>query len=855
MLEASAVTSTTSSGIRQTRQIFQSSIMNDESSMRSTNSRSASISSLSDFDAGQPNVVYGSLSEIDRSLNDLLLDFKGKCEALERQLEMFASSVRQLGSSLGLYKGSREFQQKLSSIRRLLDEEPQVERLFNEILSRDRHSPKIFRQTEKWVHQDLWLLVDAIGIFSTAWDDFPEFVDNDRRHFLTALEQHLLVWLNILGFYEHSPEFGRCVRELMFDTILELDHVTRRLADFIATGVQEISFAQRHSTQILLNSATIATFFSAVTVTTLQYTIPGPQSVASPLQIAVNALWFSSLVLSVSCAINSLLAMTWRQAIYSTPQRRVPWWVRIWFKQTPIVLLSLSVLSFLAGLLCYVFLTQDMITTIVVSTLTSIVALGLGAISVWFAWERWDFSRVRRKLWLQEAHEKLESSRWMFMVDYVMGSIWRPRTTSLPTRSSLARRRSRFSPIPTSTTAGEKVNEPENAWDILKSHVRSRGQDLSSRDVNQSRIATINMNEPGIGYSNAIFAEFDHQTLLRESDDFIRDVQFSPKGTWFAACTRSTCYIYQVKPHVDMHQILKHPFGRIRQLEWSPGEKWLLIRVSGGIELWEIRQVSQTSRHVLYLNQILQNKLGICQKEWIGKVVKKVQWINDMAFLVLNEDGLVRFNISDGGHLTQGTAFSFDRTLHTFAVVPPGNHILVIGAHRSRVHEDIPFPRRTIRSVTTYNLITGQPLQSFPLLRDVRWISISCDGVHALFGFNHRPPELWSFEGEKISFKHRFLSDKDRFSGPPHFVGPRDEFVACASLAGSIHIWKRDENEIVLSLAMPLASNRSPELGGAAAIPMMTWNRGTAMFASAAAEVNFWMPKRSRSRVPSPSTG
>jgi hypothetical protein len=29
-------------------------------------------------------------------------------------------------------------------------------------------------------------------------------------------------------------------------------------------GVQEISFAQKHSTQILLNTATIATFFSAV---------------------------------------------------------------------------------------------------------------------------------------------------------------------------------------------------------------------------------------------------------------------------------------------------------------------------------------------------------------------------------------------------------------------------------------------------------------------------------------------------------------------------------------------------------------------------------------------------------------
>jgi hypothetical protein len=46
---------------------------------------------------------------------------------------------------------------------------------------------------ETWVHRDLWLLVDAIALFSTAWTDFPEFADNDRRHCLVKLEQHLLV--------------------------------------------------------------------------------------------------------------------------------------------------------------------------------------------------------------------------------------------------------------------------------------------------------------------------------------------------------------------------------------------------------------------------------------------------------------------------------------------------------------------------------------------------------------------------------------------------------------------------------------------------------------------------------------
>ncbi|KAJ7127000.1 WD40-repeat-containing domain protein [Mycena epipterygia] len=771
------------------------------------NDEDATVSSVYDFDTRHRS-VYPTASNGDRSLNELIHDFKCNCEGLERQLQMFASSVRQLGSSLGLYKGSREFQQQLSNVRRLLEDESQIELLFNKIPSNLHNAPQTpYYPAETWVHKDLWSLVDAIGLFSTAWDDFPEFANNDRRHCVVALEQHLLVWLNILGSYESSPEFLHCVRELLFETNLELGHLTQRLADFIATGVQEISFAQKHSTQILLNSATIATFLSAVTVTTIQYSF---QAVTSPLQISVNTLWFSSLVLSVSSAINSLLAMTWRQAIYSTPQRRVPWWVKIWFKQTPILLLSLSVLSFLAGLLCFVFLTQNRITKMVVSTLTAVVALGLGSISVWFAWERWDFSRLRRQLWLQEATEKLERSWGVFLYDFIISIIWKPTSTSLPTRSP--RLPSRHPLIPQSVRSSQNIDEGENI----------AGNRLM-RDTQKALATTAD-------YSDAVFPEFMLQRTLKlgQSEDMIRHVQFSSKGTWFAACTRSICYVYQVQPQISLHQALKHPFGQIRQLEWSPDEKRLLIRVSGGIELWEIKQTKLENR----------------KKEWMGRVIKKVQWINNMIFLVMTEEGLIQFKIEEDGHLGPGRTIPFEMGLYTFAVVPPGNCVLVIAGHRSRVDEEIRFPKQTIRSVMVYHLGTGRPLHSFPLLRDARWISVASDGNSVLLGFsNQQAPELWSFEGgnDRISFMHRFTSSstKDRFSGPPHFVGPRDEFVACATTTGTIHVWKRDENEFVSALAM---SPNHLDSRGAAAIPMMTWNPGKPMFASAAAEVNVWTP-------------
>ncbi|KAF7330539.1 WD40 repeat-like protein [Mycena venus] len=541
--------------------------------------RSPTVSTFSAVEIRHPSVYR---DDENRNLNDLLNDFKSTCEGLERQLEMFSSSVRQLGSSLGLYKGSREFQQQLSNIRRLLEDESQIELLVN--------TPKTSRlPTETWVHRDLWLLVDSIKLFSTAWDDFPEFTDNDRRHYFVALEQDLLVWLNILGCYDYSPEFLRCVRELLLDTILELGHVTRRLADFIATGVQEISFAQKHSTQILWNTATIATFFSAVTVTTIQYSY---LNVQSPLQVAVNTLWFSSLVLSVSSAINSLLRYDMETS-------------NIQYTSAPSPLVGASVVQTDS----HHSTLPNRFTEIVVSTLTAIVALGLGAISVWFAWERWDFSRLRRKLWLHGEPDSLESSWGMFAYEYIVGIIWRSTSTSLPTRSPSRRHR-----ILTTQSPGSFILRRQSLTDDSNTSGNRRGRLHLANDQGP---LNHDVTTPTVPYSDAVFAEFALQRSLRlgHSEDMVRHLQFSPKGTWFAACTKSICYIYQVKPQITVHRALKHPFGQIRQLEWSPDEKHLLIRVSGGIELWEVTQNNMENR----------------QKEWMGKIIKKVQWINNMG--------------------------------------------------------------------------------------------------------------------------------------------------------------------------------------------------------------------------------
>jgi hypothetical protein len=87
---------------------------------------------------------------------------------------------------------------------------------------------------------------------------------------------------------------------------------TQSLPLTVLTGIPTLQFAQQHGTTNLLNLTTVATFFSAVTATTLQYSYNLPQK---PPAIIVNSFWFSSLVFSIAAAVNSLLGLTWERAV------------------------------------------------------------------------------------------------------------------------------------------------------------------------------------------------------------------------------------------------------------------------------------------------------------------------------------------------------------------------------------------------------------------------------------------------------------------------------------------------------------------------------------------------------------
>lgn len=91
-----------------------------------------------------------------------------------------------------------------------------------------------------------------------------------------------------------------------------IDTITGTLDMFIEIGVPTIQHAQKHGAGNLLNLSTVATFFSAVTATTLQFSF---ELKDTKTQVAVNAFWFSSLVFSIAAAVNSLMGLTWKQSM------------------------------------------------------------------------------------------------------------------------------------------------------------------------------------------------------------------------------------------------------------------------------------------------------------------------------------------------------------------------------------------------------------------------------------------------------------------------------------------------------------------------------------------------------------
>ncbi|KAF9482296.1 WD40 repeat-like protein [Pholiota conissans] len=353
-----------------------------------------------------------------------------RINSLDKELRNFANAARQLGSSVAILSSAFHLRERLAQLLFLYHENAadlfprKVQHIVRETVPDSPTSNKRkrgFRRVKgkAQLHvprpqvaenidpesfpEQLEFLAKEVTTFLRCLNEFPEFTDEAVNASILSFEGDLKYWSSCLKEYAGQfryPSVQRYIHELSSEMGHHLDDLTSSLSMFIEVGVPTIRFAQKHGADNLLNLSTVATFFSAVTATTLQFSY---QLERAKISDSVNCFWFASMVFSIAAAVNSLLGLTWKQAMYRSPGHRVPWWVLIWIKRSPLVFLVLSVACFSIGLCCFAYAShQAHVTSTVTTVLTAFTSFGLAAVSAWFASERWAFSRHKGQKWLSD---------------------------------------------------------------------------------------------------------------------------------------------------------------------------------------------------------------------------------------------------------------------------------------------------------------------------------------------------------------------------------------------------------------------------------------------------------------------
>ncbi|KAG2052733.1 WD40 repeat-like protein [Suillus hirtellus] len=825
--------------------------------------------------------------------------FERRIENLDKELRNFANAARQLGSSIGILSSSFRLRERLAKLLFLFRENAAT--LFPRKISRQpREAPIVHqwteqRRTEKQMfpkaHTDPESFPDQIAGFAedvvtflNCLNEFPEFTDEAVNTSMRTFECDLKYWASCLQEYKGQfryPAVQRYIHDLTSEIGEHIDIITVNLSMFIEIGVPTIRFAQQHAASNLLNLSTVATFFSVVTASTLQFSY---QLTDGVLETSVNAFWFSSLVFSIAAAVNSLLGLTWKQAVYRSPGHKVPWWVLIWIKRSPLVFLVMSVACFSVGLMLFTYATkQGFVTSTITTVFTVVTSFGLAVVSAWFVSERRVFVRYHGQIWLDDAineaineviHRVLRFSLVVAMRDIIRWCLFAisgllrrvplklpgvitqigHRDRTLPTMQEglpmddLSHRRdistsasSAFTDHPTSikglASEDSKPSHPAIARQRFRGAVRSiivMQQQKAGRPMMPQRIPSFDWNS-AVGMSPTRPSSVDL--------DAIR----GPRAT----------LIPKLKTLEPVQDLSVHT-ALVRHLQFSPSGKYLatsswdrssvIFRVEDAFSIHAILvhvggfigQVAWSDSSTLLLTRLprgikVWTEDGFC-KRIIERPhsVSSVVWLpaNETQFLSVEGSRVLKLDIK--GRVLDSYHFGGIQ-LHNVAVTPDGQRLLGVGpllAAPNGMH-----PSRTTRvekCIVVLNMETRTFENQTPVFNDVRDITMSKRGGNVLISFEHKThPQLWKMElvrdtkdrenpyaqTARLILRHTYEPTvRVDFVGPSYFGGVDDQLVLCAGKAGDIHIWERD-TAILLHYIRPQA------FGGD--LTCVAWNHST----------------------------
>ncbi|KAF8835950.1 WD40 repeat-like protein [Paxillus ammoniavirescens] len=764
---------------------------------------------------------------------DLFLRFEKRVDNLDKELRSFANAARQLGSSVGILSSAFKLRERLTKILFLFREnaanlyprkiprQPREALLNPNLMDRRRrtnwrgqHPPPIAKH-----HLGADLEPDVLPsqfesfardvvTFLNCLNEFPEFTDEAVNQSMRGFEADLKYWASCLAEYKtqfRSPAVQRYVHDLTTEIGDHIDNITGTLSMFIEIGVPTIRFHQQHAASNLLNLSTVATFFSAVTATTLQFSYNATGDVLSD---AVNAFWFSSLVFSIAAAVNSLLGLTWKQAMYRSPGHRVPWWVLIWIKRSPLVFLVMSVACFSAGLMLFTYSSgQGPVTSTIITVLTAVTSFGLAAVSAWFASERWVFVRHRGQKWLEGVisestdrmcnlppvrigrialhwcHTQLAVAHGYLrrLTDWVAKA--RAPTELLPYTQAPAQPRSRAaaSPQPPIYSQDTMSTSPRHeaalsVCSIATEHpvssegrsdesTESRHSDARQRFVNAIR-SVIMLQSTTRPMSPRRDSSFD--TPLAVDRSGMSPGRFSDPGMSALRGMRVTNAIEKLKTLDTLQEMGAHQ-ALVRHLQFSPNGRYLatsswdrtsvIFRVGESLTTHRILvhvrgfigQVAWSPNGRLLLTRLTRavkvwSEDGVCKKTIERQnPVQSIVWLpNGEGFLSVEGSDVVKLDLQ--GRVLDTYHLGQVR-LTNVAVTPDCSRLVGVGP--SIATASGPQPSRHTRvekRIIVYNMSTKTKESQTPFANDVRDITIARKSSAVLISPEKAAPQLWKLE-------------------------------------------------------------------------------------------------------------
>lgn len=796
-----------------------------------------------DTDITSPPITEDELREpmaADEKLQEVgaeqFFKFEKKVENLDKELRNFANAARQLGSSVGILSSAFKLRERLTKVSFLFRENAaslfprKVSRHTRESLlnpnlmdrKRRRSTWRIHRPppvTKLILEEDLQpetlpsqfeSFANDVVTFLNCLSEFPEFNDEAVDQSMKAFEGDLKYWASCLNEYKtqfRSPAVQRYVHDLTTEIGDHVDNITVTLSMFIEIGVPTIRFHQQHAAANLLNLSTVATFFSAVTASTLQFS---SMSTGTVLADAVNAFWFSSLVFSIAAAVNSLLGLTWKQAMYRSPGHRVPWWVLIWIKRSPLVFLVMSVACFSTGLMLFTYSSpQGPVTATIITVLTVVTSFGLIAVSAWFVSERWIFVQHRGQKWLgdviAEFINHVANFRLVRMariaIDWLSTCVAALcgclRRVAERINISPARKEKEVLPVYSDPHEPRTYRHPrppphyrQDTHETILPLPNHEPAFSSCSDFTERPISPDDHSEVSVGsgqsnakqrFVNAIRSVMMVQAASRppmsprrdsawETPQVTSPGRLQESGVSALRNAQIAHYVEKLKPLAPIQELGAHQ-ALVRHLQFSPNGKFLatsswdrtsvIFKVSPTGELSTHRvlvhvrgfigQVAWSPNGKTLLTRLTRSvkvwtEDGYCKKTIERQsTVQSIVWLpNSEGFLSVEGSDVVKLDLA--GRVLNTYNLGHVR-LHNVAVTEDCQRLIGVGP--SIIPADGPQPSRHTRvekRLIVYNMSLQKKESQTPFANDVRDITMARRASVALISPEKSPPQLWKLE-------------------------------------------------------------------------------------------------------------